>query len=216
MNPFIQDQEFTPHSIASKYCTCDPVSLTATSVLIAGAGAGASIAGQTERQKAARTVEQQKQDAVAKQIETNRVRATEDYIASVTDERTQQDQEHQALTEQELDIAKKGRDATSQARVAAAESGVAGQSLAIIEQDYQMQMEVAKGRLKTNQQWADANHERRIDAYGRQYTNRVSSVQPYAQQAVPVVDYFGPIFGIAQTGLDTYTRTDGWRTNPLK
>jgi hypothetical protein len=191
---------------------CEPATImTAVSLGVAAGGAGASIAGQTQKNKAARQVEQQKANAVNRQIEENRRRATADYIASVTDERTLQDQEHQALTEKKLDIVKVGRDATSQARVAAAESGVAGQSLAIIENDYAFQMEQAAGRLGVNQQFKDAQHERNIQAQGRTYENRVTQVQPYAQQPVAPVDYFGPIFGIANAGVNTAVATGAYR-----
>jgi hypothetical protein len=185
--------------------------MTAVSLGVAAGGAGASIAGQSQQNSAARQVEQQKANAIDKQIAENRRRATQDYIASVTDERTLQDQEHQALTEKKLDIAKVGRDATSQAKVAAAESGVAGQSLAVIQNDYAMQMEQAAGRLGNNQHFADAQHERNIQAHGRVYENRVSQVQPYQQQPVKPVDYFGPIFGIAGAGVNTAVATGAYR-----
>jgi hypothetical protein len=199
---------------------CEPATImTAISLGIAAGGAGASIAGQSQANSAAKQVEKQKQTAVEKQIEENRRRATADYIASVQDEQTQQDQEQQALTEQELDIAKKGRDASSQARVAAGESGVSGQSLAVIEADYAMQMEVAAGRLGISQQWRDAQHERNIQAQGRVYENRVSQVQPYQQQPVRPVDYFSPIFGVFGTATDMAVRTGmvegAMRKNPL-
>ena len=90
---FMSESDYTPRAVRSRHASCDPVSLTVASVAIAGAGAGASIAGQQQANSAGKQVEKQKQDAVTKQIEENRARATSDYIASVNDERTQQAQE---------------------------------------------------------------------------------------------------------------------------
>ena len=92
---------------------------------------------------------------------------------------------------------------------------MSGQSLAIVEQEYMAQMEVAAGRLGISQQWRDSQHQRNVEAQGRVYANRVSQVQPYQQQPVKPVDFYGPIFGIAQTAIDTSIRTGAFRSNPL-
>lgn len=199
---------------------CEPLSLTAASLAIAGASAGASVAGQSQANSAAKQVENQKAEAVNDQITENRKRATSDFIAKVQDEQLQQAQEQQALEEKELDLNKRERHAGAQADVAAAESGVSGQSLAMIHADYRFQMDSAAARLGVTQDQANYQHGRNIDAYGREYTNRATAIQPYQQQNVKPVDYFGPIFGVAQAGLDAGVRTGAFigssqKVNPL-
>lgn len=199
---------------------CEPVSLTAASMGIAAAGAGTSIMGQRAQNSAAKQVEDQKATAVDEQIQENRRRATADYLAAVMDEQLQQAQEMQALAEHELDMSRDVRDAKSKATVAAAESGVAGQSLELIKLDYDYQMSQAAGRLGINQDNANYQHTRNIQAYGVQYQNRAASVQPYTKQMVRPVDYFGPIFGAFGQGLNTAVQTQalvgtGQKVNPL-
>jgi hypothetical protein len=204
-----------------RYLSCEPTSLTLASLAIAGAGAGASIAGQSQANSAANQVEQQKANAVDEQIKENRRRATSDYIAKVQDEQLQQVQEQQRLAEQELDLSKRERHASSQATVAAAESGVAGQSLAAIQADYRLQMDQAAARLGVNQDQANYQHTRNIQAYGVEYNNRATSIQPYQKQPVKPVDYFGPIFGAVGQGLNTGVNTQAFvgsgqsKANPL-
>ncbi len=186
---------------------CEPVSLTAASMGIAAAGAGTSIMGQRAQNEAASQVEQQKSEAVNEQIQENRRRATADYLAKVQDEMLQEYQEKQRLAEQELDISRKGRAAGASANVAAAESGVSGQSLAAIHADYAFQQEQAKGRLGITQDWANYAHKRQIDAYGVEWNNRATSIQPYQKQPVKPVDYFGPVFGAIGQSLNTGVQT---------
>lgn len=199
---------------------CEPATLTAASVAISAAGAGASIAGQTQQNSAARAVERQKSEAVNDQITENRRRATADFIAKVQDEQLQQAQEEQALEEKELDLSNRERHAVAQTNVAASESGVVGQSLAAIQNDYRLQMDQAAARLGINQDQANYQHKRNIQAYGQEYQNRATAVQPYQQQPVKPVDYFGPIFGAAGAGLDAGVRTGAFvgssqKVNPL-
>jgi hypothetical protein len=188
---------------------------------IAAAGAGASIAGQSAQSSAAKQVEQQKADAVNEQIVEGRRRATADYIAKVQDEQLIQSQEMQALEEKELDLSKRERHAVAQTNVAAAESGVAGQSLAAIQNDYRLQMDQAAARLGINQEQANYQHTRNIQAYGTEYQNRATAVQPYQKQPVKPVDYFGPIFGAFGQGLNTAVNTQAFvgngqsKINPL-
>lgn len=186
---------------------CEPATLTGASLMIAAAGAGTSIAGQSQQRSAAQQVEEQKAASVNEQIFENRRRATADYIAQVQDEQLLQRQEEQALAEKELDLARHERDANSKAVVAASESGVTGQSLAAIQQDYRLQTDQAAARLGVNQDNANYQHKRNIDAMGTVYHNRATAVQPYQQQQVKPVDYFGPIFGVAQAGLNTGVQT---------
>lgn len=199
---------------------CEPATLTGASLVIAAAGAGTSIAGQGQQRSAAQQVEEQKAAAVNAQIIENRRRATADYIAQVQDEQLQRAQEEQALVEKELDLARHERDANSKAVVAASESGVTGQSLAAIQQDYRLQTDQAAARLGVNQDMANYQHKRNIDAMGVVYQNRATSVQPYQKQQVKPVDYFGPIFSTLGTGLDAGVRTgafvgSGQKVNPL-
>jgi hypothetical protein len=184
---------------------------------IAGAAAGTSIMGQQAQNKAANQVEQQKANAVDDQMKENRRRATSDYIAKVQDEQLLQAQEQESLVEQKIDLQKRERHAVAQTTVAAAEAGVAGQSLAAIQNDYRLQMDQAAGRLGINQDRANYQHTRNIQAYGVEYNNRATSIQPYQKQPVKPVDYFGPIFGVAQAGLDTGVRTGAFTgmTNPF-
>lgn len=197
-----------------RYLSCEPTSLTLASMGIAAAGAGASIAGQSQQHDAAEQVEQQRADAVNEQIAENRTRATESYLRSIEDEMLQQSQEHLALDEKKMDLAKAERAGVSSATVAAAESGVVGQSLAAIQSDYRLQMDQAAMRLGVNQENADYQHTRNIQAYGVEYRNRAESVKPYQKNPVAPVNWFGPIFGVAQAGLDMGVRT-GALVNPL-
>ena len=177
-------------------------------------GAGASIYGQTQQNEAAQQVENQRAEAVDEQITETRKRATSDYLNKVQDEMLQEAQEKQALAEKERDLDRNERSAGATATVAAAESGVAGQSLAAIQQDYRYQIEQAKGRLGLNQEKANYQHARAVQAYRTEYDNRANSITPYQKNPVKPVDYFGPIFSLAQAGLDTGVRTGAF-INPL-
>lgn len=193
---------------------CEPLTLAAASTGIAAMGAGASIYGQTQQNSAASQVEQQKEDAVNDQIAETRTRATSDFLAKVQDEMLQQSQEQQALAEKENDLAKAERAGVSTSTVSAAESGVAGQSLAAIQNDYRLQMDEAAARLGVNQKNADYAHTRMIEAYRTEYNNRANSIKPYQKNPVKPVDYFGPIFNVASAGLDMGVRTGAF-INPL-
>ncbi|MEK6803929.1 MAG: hypothetical protein AABZ34_14865 [Nitrospirota bacterium] len=193
---------------------CEPLTLTAVSTGIAAMGAGASIYGQTQQNEAAQQVENQRAEAVDEQITETRKRATSDYLNKVQDEMLQEAQEKQALAEKERDLDRNERSAGATATVAAAESGVAGQSLAAIQQDYRYQIEQAKGRLGLNQEKANYQHARAVQAYRTEYDNRANSITPYQKNPVKPVDYFGPIFSLAQAGLDTGVRTGAF-INPL-
>jgi hypothetical protein len=181
---------------------------------IAGASAGTSILGQRAQNEAAQQVEDQRADAVEDQRTETRKRATADYLATIQDIQLQQSQERQALAEEEMDLSRKERHAIGQVKVAAAEAGVSGQSLAAIQSDYRMQMDQAAGRLGINQQNRDYAHTRDIEAAGVTYKNRVTSVAPYQRQPVKPVDYFGPIFGVANAGLDAGIRTGALTKSP--
>ncbi|MBS0169421.1 MAG: hypothetical protein JSR62_03635 [Nitrospira sp.] len=197
-----------------RYLSCEPASLTLASMGMAAAGAGASLYGQSQQHEAAEQVEQQKADAVNEQITTNRKRATEDYLQTVEDEMLQQAQEKQALAVKEQDLYKAERAGASSAKVAAAESGVVGQYLEAIQADYRRQTDEAAMRLGVNQGNADYQHTRNIEAATTIYNNRSTSVMPYQKNPVKPVDWFGPIFGVAQAGLDMGVRT-GALINPL-
>lgn len=197
-----------------RYLSCEPTTLTMASLAVAGAGAGASIYGQSRQNEAAQQVEDQRAEAVDEQITETRKRATSDYLNKVQDEILQEAQEKQALAEKERDLDRNERSAGATATVAAAESGVAGQSLSAIQQDYRYQMETAKARLGLNQDNANYQHSRMIQAYRTEYANRANSIKPYQQNPVKGVDWFGPIFGVASAGLDMGVRTGAF-INPL-
>jgi hypothetical protein len=184
---------------------------------IAGASAGTSIMGQRAQSEAASQVEDQRAQAVEDQQTETRKRATADYLAMIQDIQLQQSQERQALAEQEMDLSRKERSAVSQAVVASSESGVVGQSLEAIKADYRYQQDLIAGRLGLNQKNADYQHTRDIQAAGVTYNNRVTGIQPYQKQPVKPVDYFGPIFGVAQAGLNAGVATGafGKSENPF-
>lgn len=200
---------------------CEPSSiLTGVSLAAAAGGAASSVAGQSAQNSAAKAVERQKAEAIDEQIQENRRRATADYLAKVQDEQLRQAQEMQALAEETNDLSKKERDANSKAVLAAGESGVVGQSLAAIQNDYRLQMDQTAARLGINQEQANFQHKRNIDAYGQEYRNRATAVQPYQQQSVRPVDWFGPVFGAFGQGLNTAVNTQafvgsGQKVNPL-
>lgn len=191
---------------------CEPVSLTMAGVAVAGAGA--SIYGQTQQHEAAQQVEDQKAEAVNEQITETRKRATADYLATVQDEQLAQAQEHQALVEKKVDLAKAERSGRATATVAAAESGVAGQTLLDIQNDYRLQMDQTAARLGVNQDNQDYQHKRNIDAAGTVYTNRADSIKPYQKNPVKPVDYFGPIFSAAGQGLNAGVATGAFFAKP--
>ncbi len=196
----------------NRFCSCEPVSvLTGLSLAVAAGGAASSIAGQQGQNSAAKQVQDQNAKAVDDQIIENRKRATQDYLMAVQDEQLQQAQERQALVEKELDLSRTERDANSKAVVAAAESGVSGQSLAAIQADYRFQQDQAAAKLGINQDNANYQHSRNIDAHGVQYRNRATSIQPYQRQPVKPVDYFGPIFGAVGAGLNAGVQTGAFR-----
>ncbi len=202
----------------NRFCSCEPVSIGMG--VMAAAGAATTIMAQEGQKSAASQVQDQNAKNVDDQITENRRRATQDYLMAVQDEQMAQSQEVQALAEKKVDLNRDERHRAAQATVAAAESGVAGQSLAAIQADYRFQMDSAAAKLGVNQDNANYQHSRNIDAYGVQYKNRATSVQPYQRQPVKPVDYFGPIFGAAGAGLDAGVRTgafvsSGQKVNPL-
>ncbi|MCW5797205.1 MAG: hypothetical protein KIT40_01785 [Nitrospira sp.] len=197
-----------------RYLSCEPVSLAAASMGVAAMGAGASIYGQQQQHEAAQAVEDQKAAAVDEQIVETRKRATADFLAKVQDEQLAQAQEQQALAEKENDLAKAERSGRATATVAAAESGVAGQTLADIQNDYRLQMDQAAVRLGVNQENQDYQHKRNIEAFTTEYYNRANAVKPYQKAPVKPVDYFGPIFSAASQGLDMGARASAF-INPL-
>ncbi len=197
-----------------RYLSCEPVSLTTASMGVAAMGAGASIFGQQQQHEAAQAVEDQKASAVDEQIVETRKRATADFLAKVEDEMLQQSQEKQALAEKENDLAKAERSGRATATVSAAESGVAGQTLADIQAQYRWEMDQAAVRLGVNQENANYQHTRNIQAFTTEYYNRSSAVKPYQKNPIKPVDYFGPIFSAASQGLDMGVRTSAF-INPL-
>lgn len=203
----------------STYMSCEAVSISmGIGAAVAAASAAASVQGQEQQANAAHDVQRQKGDAVTRQIEENRRRATADYIISVQDEQLADSQEEESLTEKKVDLARTERDAVSQATVAAAEANVTGQSLAMIQADYRFQMDQAASRLGINRQWSSYQHKRNIDAAGVEYTNRASSVQPYQKQPVKPVDWFGPTFAAVGQVNDLAVRSEAYRggfKNPL-
>ncbi|ULA59505.1 MAG: hypothetical protein LZF60_140044 [Nitrospira sp.] len=197
-----------------RYLSCEPVSLTAASMGVAAMGAGASIYGQHQQNEAASQVEQQRAEAVDEQIHENRKRATADYLQKVEDEILADSQEKQALAEKQHDLDRNERAAGATAKVTAAESGVAGQTLADIQQDYRYQVEQTKARLGLNQENSSYQHSRMIDAYRTEYENRANAVKPYQKNPVKPTDWFGPLFSVAQAGLNTGIQTGAF-VNPL-
>lgn len=171
---------------------CEPVSIT-MGVMAAGA-AVTSIVGANNARQAAKGTEENRRKSVESQIAENRRRATADYIQTVRDEQLTQRQEEDSVTQKIQDQSFTERAAASTAKVSAAERGVSGQSLALIDADYRYQTDVASSRLQLNQDQANYQHKRNIQNAGAEYNNRASSLTPYIPKPQAPVDYLGPIF----------------------
>ncbi len=178
--------------------TCDPVSAT---VGVAAVSGGLQYIGANNHRQLLKGTENQKEIARQEQIDSNNVRANAAYLAQVTSETVKQDQEHQSDAERTNDNTKRLTAASSTADVAAAEGNVAGNNLDSIKSDYQMQTDIANGRLATNQQWVDYAHTRNDIGFGVTLQDRESAIQPYQKQVFAPADPFGAIFRTAGAGL---------------
>lgn len=160
-------------------------------------GAAMGLFGSITGNRAAKDYEAAKQKAIDQQIQANRKRATDDYLAQVHAEQTQEDQQHMEVAQKNQDLSQAAMGAESTAVASAAERGVGGRSVAAIVADYNMQATTEAGRNELNQQWADIQHNQNLSADYRTYVQRASSIQPYMKTPVTPVDYFSPAFSLA-------------------
>ena len=159
------------------------------------ASAVTGLVGANTARQAAKGAENAKKNAQDDLIMENRKRATKDYLREVRLEQLTQQQETEVLAEKSFDVAKNTIDAKGQTEASAAERGVGGRSLDMVLADFDFQQNQEVGRMRINQEKANAQHGENIETYKDQFTERASAIKPYVPRVQPPVDYFGPIFG---------------------
>lgn len=184
---------------------CDPVSMGVAAIGVSGAGAAANIIGDTSRYNAEKGYQQNLVNQNRQQIEQNRQVATQEYLNKVRLEQLNGQQEAEAITEQRFDLAKERRAAKASAKVSAAEGGVAGLSLDHLLLDFQRQESFAMGRIIANQQLNKLQRDEKIRSYGTEYSARANSISFYQPAPIRKPDYFGPLLGVVNTGLQAFT-----------
>ena len=162
------------------------------SLLIGGAQAGMTIAGQRQQAKT-----QAKVQANASAAERQR------YLQEVSSMRIQQGQEQVAAAQRIQESTRKAREARSTARVSAGEAGVAGLSVDALIND--LTREEASYNFATQQQTQmnDVNRSLQLRDAGLGFTNNMLRINKPIEQP----NYLGAALSGAQTGLSTYSVT---------
>lgn len=170
---------------------------------MAAASAAAQIAAQQQAQAQGAAAEDAQRIESENAIEINRRRATGDYLTQTRLEETARMQEEESLAEKSSDVFRQANKTKGTGAASAAERGIAGRTVDQIAQEYDFAANLETGRLRENQKLANAQHNENIAANGTEYTNRVTSIQPYNMQPQKPVDYFGPVFGAASQLVQT-------------
>jgi len=160
------------------------------SLLIGGAQAGMTIAGQRQQAKT-----QAKVQANASAAERQR------YLQEVSSMRVQQGQEEVAAAQRVNESARKAREARATARVSAGEAGVAGLSVDALIND--LTREEANYNFATQQQLQmnDVGRSMQLDNAGLSFTNNMLRIN----RPIEKPDYLGAAISGAQTGMSTYS-----------
>jgi len=162
------------------------------SLLIGGAQAGMTIAGQRQQAKT-----QAKVQANASAAERQR------YLQEVSSMRVQQGQEEVAAAQKIQESIRKTREAKATAFVAAGERGVAGLSVDSILRD--MDRQLGRDQFNTAQQLQmnDVGRSMQLENAGLGFTNNMLRINRPIEQP----NYLGSALSGAQTGLSTYSVT---------
>ena len=162
------------------------------SLLIGGAQAGMTIAGQRQQAKT-----QAKVKANASAAERQR------YLQEVSSMRVQQGQEEVAAAQKIQESIRKTREAKATAFVAAGERGVAGLSVDSILRD--MDRQLGRDQFNTAQQLQmnDVGRSMQLENAGLGFTNNMLRINRPIEQP----NYLGSALSGAQTGLSTYSVT---------
>ena len=162
------------------------------SLLIGGAQAGMTIAGQRQQAKT-----QAKVQANASAAERQR------YLQEVSSMRVQQGQEEVAAAQKIQESIRKTREAKATAFVAAGERGVAGLSVDSILRD--MDRQLGRDQFNTAQQLQmnDVGRSMQLENAGLGFTNNMLRIN----KPIEKPDYLGAAISGAQTGLSTYSVT---------
>jgi len=162
------------------------------SLLIGGAQAGMTIAGQRQQAKT-----QAKVQANASAAERQR------YLQEVSSMRVQQGQEEVAAAQKIQESIRKTREAKATAFVAAGERGVAGLSVDSILRD--MDRQLGRDQFNTAQQLQmnDVGRSMQLENAGLGFTNNMLRINRPIEQP----NYLGAAISGAQTGLSTYSVT---------
>ena len=162
------------------------------SLLIGGAQAGMTIAGQRQQAKT-----QAKVQANASAAERQR------YLQEVSSMRIQQGQEEVAAAQKIQESIRKTREAKATAFVAAGERGVAGLSVDSILRD--MDRQLGRDQFNTAQQLQmnDVGRSMQLENAGLGFTNNMLRINRPIEQP----NYLGSALSGAQTGLSTYSVT---------
>jgi len=162
------------------------------SLLIGGAQAGMTIAGQRQQAKT-----QAKVQANASAAERQR------YLQELSSMRVQQGQEEVAAAQKIQESIRKTREAKATAFVAAGERGVAGLSVDSILRD--MDRQLGRDQFNTAQQLQmnDVGRSMQLENAGLGFTNNMLRINRPIEQP----NYLGSALSGAQTGLSTYSVT---------
>jgi hypothetical protein len=149
-------------------------------------------------------------------MNANRNYATEAYISQVRQENLGKQQEAEVLATKRDEYHTDAMQSQATARVAAADAGVGGQSLDMLQFDFNRQEAMFMGKLLVNQQFAEQNRDERETGYGTQFEQRWNSVAPYQPGPIAPVDYISPILGIASSGLNAHIATKRGESKGIK
>ncbi len=171
---------------------------------LAAASAAMSINSQQQQQQTSKEMQKRAIAENQRVIDANRKGATEAYIAQVRQEQLGKQQEAETLALKRDEYHTDAMKASATTRVAAADSGVGGQSLDMLQYDFNRQEAMFMGKLLVNQQFAEQSRTERVTGYGSQFEQRYNSVAPYQPGPIAPVDFISPILGIAGAGVRTY------------
>ena len=183
---------------------CDPVSMGIAMIGTSGAGAAAQVVGDTARYNAEKGYQQNLVNQNREQIKNNRQVATEEYLNKVRLEQKAGQQEQDSIVEQRFDLMKQRRAAQASAKVSAAEGGVGGVSIDDLLLDFHRQEAFSMGRILSQQEWSKQQRQENIRSYGMEYKARANSIPFYQPAPIRKPDYFGPVLGVVNTGLQAF------------
>jgi len=170
---------------------CEPTTIAALTLVLAAAGTSASI----YAQQSAADAQTDYQEDLAKARNT-------EFLKQAEAAREQQAQEREANARRLFGARQAGQRAEATARVAAADSGIAGASVDALLREHRTQTALFGEAIHRQNQLLNAGTQTRLEI-GRMAT-RTGNVSINAPVAQP--NYAGELLQLGQTGLGTYAQ----------